>query len=469
VTPRTPRMVRWSLSAVAAVLPLAMVAPWPAQAGPELAAPAEAGPQASAATPPGHSPAIQTVTPTAVSPRDDATTAGLENADPEPDPNPDHGRRGRNNEGHGRRNAEGDGGNGGKGKAPNPNCTLIVPPAPLTAQGLATPYELVSTNRRNGQCREADDNQSAFVEATIIDPATGKLAIYRPLVVDRGTQPAAPPIVPRFPAGSVVGLWFGFQGTTLTLQGATAGCVNGLPGSPFGQFAHCGAPEFFRAANAAIGAGKLKVPPAGMARDGRPCPTTRDFAVVDQDQSDNLTTRYLALANGRTAQDNGANVAALPVKTILTNASDNGLLIGFINPALGCTPFTAPDLAAGGAPAPSLALNELQAAATKTKPVALVPPNDPMTQVNGKPSVAKVNLYRAGVNQPPLDPAVDTAKNYCANLATGAAARLKLDRVLTIGAPSPDPAAAKNLFAFLQQRLKASLTDLACTPARRNR
>jgi hypothetical protein len=456
VTPRTPRMVRWSLSAVAAVLPLAMVAPWPAQAGPELAAPAKAAPASGPL----------------------ASAVRLENADadadaePDPNPNPEPGRRGRNNEGHGRQNAEGDGGNGGNGgkaKAPNPNCTLIVPPAPLTAQGLATPYELVSTNRRNGPCREANDNQSAFIEATIVDPATGKLAIYRPLVVDRGTQPAAPPIVPRFPAGSVVGLWFGFQGDTLTLAGATNGCVNGLPGSRFGQFAYCGAPEFFRAANAAIGAGKLKVPPVGVARDGRPCPTTRDFAVVDQDQSDNLTTRYLALANGRTAQDNGANVAALPVKTILTNASDNGLLIGFINPALGCTPFTAPDLAAGGAPAPSLALNELQAAATKTTPIALVPPNDPMTQVDGKPSVAKVNLYRAGVNQPPLDPAVDTAKSYCANLATGAAARLKLDRVLTIGAPSPDPAAAKNLFAFLQQRLKASLTDLACAPARRNR
>src|SRR5581483_79251 len=145
------------------------------------------------------------------------------------------------------------------------------------------------------------------------------------------------------------------------------------------------------------------------------------------------------LRNGRIAQDTPANIAALPVRTVLKNASDNGLLIGFINPALGCTPFTAPDLTAGGTPAPSLALNELQAAATKTTPMALVPPNDPMTQVNGKPSVAKADLYRAGVNQPPLNPAVDTAKNYCRNLATVAAARLTLDRVLTIDAPSPDP------------------------------
>jgi hypothetical protein len=453
VTPRTPRMVRWSLSAVAAVLPIAMIAPWPAQAGPDPAAPVQAAPLQAAA------PAAEAVPGTSM---DHESAALNENADAaeEPDPNPEPGHRGRNNEGHGKQD-------GGKGNAANPNCTLIVPPAPLTAQGLATPFELVSTNRRNGPCHEANDNQSAFVEATIIDPATGKLAIYRPLVVDRGTQPAAKPVVPTLPAGSVVGMWFGFQGTTLTLDGATDGCVNGLRGSPFGQFAYCGAPAFFRAANAAIGAGKLKIPPAGMAHDGRPCPTTRDFAIVDQDQSDNLTTRYLALRNGRTAQDNAANVAALPVRTVLKNASDNGLLIGFINPALGCTPFTAPDLTAGGTPAPSLALNELQAAATKTTPMALVPPNDPMTQVNGKPSVAKADLYRAGVNQPPLNPAVDTAKKYCRNLATVAAARLTLDRVLTIDAPSPDPAAAKNLFAFLQQRLKASLTDLTCVPVRR--
>jgi hypothetical protein len=454
-------MVRWSLSAVAAVLPIAMIAPWPAHAGPDPAAPVQAVPL-QAAAPAAEAvrvdrvPATQTVTST-----DHKSAALTEDADDEPDPNPEPGRRGGNNERHGKP------GGGGKDKAPNPNCTLIVPQAPLTAKGLATPYELVSTNRRNGACHEANVNQSAFVEATIIDPATGKLAIYRPLVVDRGTQPAAPPVVPTLPTASVVGVWFGFQGTTLTLDGATDGCVNGLRRSPFGQFAYCGAAEFFRAANAAIGAGKLKVPPVGMAHDGRPCPTTRDFAIVDQDQSDNLTTHYLALRNGRTAQDNAANVAALPVRTVLKNASDNGLLTGFINPALGCTPFTAPDLTTGGTPGPSLALNELQAAASKTTPMALIPPNDPMAQVDGRPSVAKINLYRAGVNQPPLNPAVDTAKNYCTNLASVAVARLRLDRALTIDAPSPDPAAAKNLFAFLQQRLKASLTDLACVPVRR--
>src|SRR5690348_16038142 len=53
---------------------------------------------------------------------------------------------------------------------PNPNCSLIVPANPLSAQGLATPYQLVATDRRAGKCNESNDAQSAFVEATIIDP-----------------------------------------------------------------------------------------------------------------------------------------------------------------------------------------------------------------------------------------------------------------------------------------------------------
>src|SRR5436309_9266757 len=56
---------------------------------------------------------------------------------------------------------------------PNPNCTLVVPANPLTAEGLVTPYQLVATDRKAGDCHESNDGQSAFVEATIIDPATG--------------------------------------------------------------------------------------------------------------------------------------------------------------------------------------------------------------------------------------------------------------------------------------------------------
>src|SRR5438067_4106975 len=77
-------------------------------------------------------------------------------------------------------------------QAVNEDCTLIVPAQPLTAQGLATPYQLVATNPDNGPCNESNTAQSAFVQAAIIDPATGKIAVYNPLVVDQGTQPAIP-------------------------------------------------------------------------------------------------------------------------------------------------------------------------------------------------------------------------------------------------------------------------------------
>ena len=279
-------------------------------------------------------------------------------------------------------------------------------------------------------------------------------------MIDEGTAPAAPPVVPTLPPNAVVAVWFGYQGDTLTLRGAGT-CVNGAPGSPFGQFGYCGAPAFFAAANAAIQAKKMTVPPLGTAVDGQPCPTTRDFSVVDQDQSDNLTTTYIALPDGRTAQSTPAT-RALPGTRTLSNASDNGLLVARLDPVLGCHPFTAPDLTVGGTPTAALALNELQAAAFQGSPAATVPPNDPMTLVRDHPSVVKTDLYRAGADMPPMNPAVDTGAAYCTNLATIAPGRLALDRTLTSAAPSPDPAVASSLFGFLTQRLTAAWTELGC-------
>src|SRR6266568_4257032 len=73
--------------------------------------------------------------------------------------------------------------------AVNMDCTLIVPADPLSAQGLATPYQLTTTNPANGPCNESNKAQAAFVQGAIIDPATGVISIYNPLVVDQGTQP----------------------------------------------------------------------------------------------------------------------------------------------------------------------------------------------------------------------------------------------------------------------------------------
>ena len=340
--------------------------------------------------------------------------------------------------------------------APNPNCTLRVPADPTSGTGLATPYQLAATNRDDGPCRETNADQAAFVEAAIVDPATGALSIYHPVVVDAGTSPAAAPVPVAVPAGAVVGVWFGFNGDVLTLGGPGAqSCVNGLPGSPFGQFAYCNAPAFFAAANDAIAAGKLTVPPLGTGRDGLPCPTSRDFVVVDQDQSDNLATVY-RVVRGRIAQD----TAAARLGNALTNGSDEALLARSIDPALGCTPFQAPDLTDGGALTSALALNELSAAGHQASPMALTPVNDPMTQVDGRRSTRKTDLYRAGVDQPPLPAGQDPA-TYCADMRDIASARLARDAVLFRQAPSPDAESA-NLHQFLRTRLKGALVLLGC-------
>jgi len=343
------------------------------------------------------------------------------------------------------------------------DCTLVVPADPLSAQGLATPYRLLAP------CHESDVGDSAFVQATVIDPASGALSVYNPVVVDERSFPAARPVVPRLPAGAVVGIWFGFNGDNLALRDSngslTSGqCVNGLRGSIFGQFAYCDAPAFFKAANAAIAAGTVKVPDLGTAKDGQPCPSTRDFGLVDMDQSDNVTASYLFMPDGRIAQNTAANQAALAARgaTVGVNASDNGLLDNFVMPALGCTPFTAPDLADNGRPATSLALNELQAAAHQAAPVALVPTSDPMTLAFGRASVTKTNLYRAGVDMSPVDSATQTPRAYCRALDDIGVARTDADRTLTATVRSPDPAAASNLFTFLAQRLSGSFTELGC-------
>ena len=340
---------------------------------------------------------------------------------------------------------------------PNPACTLAVPDAPTSAAGLATPYRLTATDRGAGACHEANPDQSAFVEAAIYDPTAHSVSIYHPVVVDGGDQPAAAPVPVSLPAGAVVGVWFGFNGDTLTLAGpGAANCVNGLPGSPFGQFAYCNAPAFFAAVN---GDRQVTVPPLGTARDGQPCPTTRDFSVVDQDQSDNLATAYRVIG-GRIAQDTTATSGG----TKLTNGSDEGLLAKFIDPALGCAAPMAPDLTNGGAPTPSLALNELSAARNQAAPAALVPTSDPMVLVDGRTSRAKADLYRAGVNQPSL--ATDPGQSpgaYCSALGSVAPPRLLADASLLRVGPSPAPDFS-NLLAFLVNRLQGSFQNLSCTP-----
>jgi hypothetical protein len=340
------------------------------------------------------------------------------------------------------------------------DCTLIVPPNPLSAQGLATPYQLVATDPANGPCNESNAAQAAFVQGAVIDPATGQISIYDPLVIDQGTQPAIAPVVPQLPLRGIVALWFGSNGNTLTLQNMNGSlhqgrCVNGVRGSIFGQFSYCNAPAFFQAANQAIQAGRVVPPALGMGQDGLTCPTTRDFSIVDQDQSDNVTTTYLITASGQVAQNNQANAAALGGQ-VQKNGSDERLLT-LVDSALGCSPWTAPDLADPGQMLPALPLNELQASAQQAAPIALVPAGDPMVLNNNQPALDKINAYRRGVDQPTArSVAVASTTDYCRHLLAVGPARIQLDMPLTQGRPSADPAAANSLFTFLAQRFVAS-------------
>jgi hypothetical protein len=236
--------------------------------------------------------------------------------------------------------------------------------------------------------------------------------------------------------------------------------------SSFTQVGACNSVAFFAAANAAIKAGKLTVPAPGTAKDGQSCLTTRSFALIDQDQSDNVTTEYLAQPDGQTAQDTAANKQALGGASVLFNGSDNGLLDLFVDPALGCSPWEAPNLADAGAPAPSLPLDELQAATWAGRdgsgPTALVPLNDPMTlDDNGQFSTDKTNTYRSIVDMPSL-PAGESPAAYCSDMEQIQGKRLQQDANLLIGAPSPMPAAADNLFTFMAMRVQQSFVNLNC-------
>ena len=359
----------------------------------------------------------------------------------------------------------------------NVGCDIIVPANPLSAQGLSTPYQLTGTNGMSAQasgCTMANfGNLGAFVQATILDPATGKLSVYEPLVVTQGTQPAATPVVPTLPAGAVVTIDFGFNGTNLTQVGATrtalfqGRCVNGLGGSIFGQVSFCNGTQFFRAAQRAEAAGTLVVPATGMATKaaGVACPTTRNFNMIDQDQSDNVTTQYLLTAGGQTAQFNAANQTALAGATTINNGSDNALLDAFLDPTLGCTPFTAPDLSQAGTAGTSQALDELSAATNQTAPIALVPENDEMTLVNNAFSVTKTNLYRSNVGQPPVSAANDAADspaNYCQNMVNVQTAFLNANQALLATGTSPVPGVGNNLLTFLANRMNMSFTNLNC-------
>jgi hypothetical protein len=371
--------------------------------------------------------------------------------------------------------------------AVNTNCDIVIPAHPLTAKGLATPFLLTGpagTSPAASGCQMINSLQlGAFAQATILDPATGKLFVYDPLVITKGTKPAVKPVFPKLPLHAIVTIDSGFNGEILRQVGATPNalaegrCTDGEPGSPFGQVSFCGGPAFFKAARAAERAGKLTVPRAGFSKrmvatagalgTGRECPSVRNFDMVDQDPSDNVTTAYLLdPATGRTAQDTPANKARMPGAKLLVNGSDNALIDDFLNPALGCTTFEAPDLGNHGVPTTSQALDELFAARNEPKNAALVPENDGMVlDRGGSIDLAKTNLYRSEIGQAPVsrqNQESSSPQMFCQNLINIQGAFIAANQALLATQPSPVPTAGDTLYTFLASRLAGSFDNLNC-------
>jgi len=333
-------------------------------------------------------------------------------------------------------------------------CDIIVPANPLSAQGLATAYQLTGPNgmtpAQSGCEMSNGAKMGAFVQATILDPATGALSVYEPLVITQGTKPDTPGMKldpPVIPADAVVTIDFGFNGKDLVQAGATpttladAHCVSGQAGSAFGQASFCNGVNFFNAVRQAERKGLLKVPSPGTSNaivpsggdlgTGRSCPVISNFEVAGLDPGESVTTTYLLNPlTGQTAQDNSTYRGYIAGATLLHGNSANAVLDQYVDPILGCTPFEAPDLSNASVPAFSEALDEIAAGAYQPKNAA-----------------------------PP--PANDTAM-YCQNLVDIQTPFLAANQKLLATSQSPVTATAGNLLTFLANDLSASFASLGC-------
>jgi hypothetical protein len=369
----------------------------------------------------------------------------------------------------------------------NVNCDIIVPANPLSARGLATPYQLTGTDgmtpAKSG-CRMSNAVKlGAFVQATILDPATGALSVYDPLVVTQGIRPAVLPAVPRIAPNAVVTIDFGFNGKDLFQVGATpttladANCVNGQAGSVFGQVSFCNGINFFNAVKKDERAGLLKVPSPGTSDKiirsggdlgtGQVCPVTRNFEVAGQDPSDNVTAGYLLNPlTGQTAQDTTANAGNMAGPRLLLSHGDSTLLDQFLDPVLGCTPFRAPDLANNDVLTTSPVLDEILSGADQPQIAALVPENGELVlNGDGEFDAAKTDMYREELGQAPISNQNDKTSDpamYCQNIVDIQTPFLAANQTLLATGQSPVTAVGDNLLTFMATELNMSFTNLAC-------
>ena len=359
------------------------------------------------------------------------------------------------------------------------DCLLQVPNDPLNS-GLFQPWFLSTKPGSPLPCSQTIPNAAVFVEATILDITTGNLFIYNPLVLDINTTPAVPINIAVLPANNVVMLNIGANGNSVTLittinssygpYGAPTDsmkigrCINGFSNNDiFGQVAYCNGFQFYQIVFQMIAKNNIALTPLGLSLSGLSCPTTRSFAIIDQDQSDNVVSSYLLTSNEQVAQDTPANRANLNVVRVLSNGSDNRLIDKFIDAAIGCMPLLAPDLFDNAIMKSSQTLNEIHAYAFQVQPTALVPYFDPMVLTKGKPNIIKLNLYRVSVGQPPLLDLNVTNEMifYCNSMIAIAPQFLKSHYNLLFNYPSPD-ATGNNLVNFLANRFFNSWINLKC-------
>ena len=123
---------------------------------------------------------------------------------------------------------------------------------------------------------------------------------------------------------------------------------------------------------------------------------------------------------------------------------------------MGCTSWMVKELGAG-ITSTSLAINEIFASFNQVAPIALVPQGDPFTFVNGVSTLAQLNAYRVGVNQPiSFNFTIDgSTKTYCNNLINTGAPRLIKNMNHFATFPSPDP--NMNLYDFLKNRFMMTI------------
>jgi len=331
---------------------------------------------------------------------------------------------------------------------------------------LMTPYQLVGAG-----CAQTVITMSRFVHAVIINTDNGQVGIYNPLVITAGTAPEVAPVPVNFTVNNhVVGIWIGSNSNTLALSNPNNGIANGLcvfgstigtTVSAFGQFAYCNSAAFWRAVELVRAQGLLPVPPIGVATDGLPCPTVRDYAVVDMDPDDGVPTQYLVTANGNPIQKTLNNMK-LNIQGELANDGDHRLVSAFVQAATGCQGWLVPDLADPGVKRAALPMNVLQAVYFQGMPVEVLPSTDPMTTVGTTPDLTKQNLYRKAIYQPQInnlieaDPAV-----FCRLYANITVARMKTLTVQLHNTVSP-AGAGTNLFDFMKTRASTTYAAINC-------